>query len=181
MENKTSLSSPLQRITVLDALRGFALFGVIIMHMLQHFGIRGPQTEVLQFPALDEIVQWIGSNIIMGRFINIFAFLFGLSFFIQMDRAARKDVDFRMRFVWRMIILMAMGLLSHSFYSLEIISLYAFLGLLLIPLYKVKDWVLILIFAFFVLGGPRVFQAVQHNDQVSKTELLSENEQQPEV
>lgn len=178
MENNKSLSSPLQRITVLDALRGFALLGVIIMHMLQHFGIRsgGDQQEMLIFPAIDEVIQWIGNNIVMGRFINIFAFLFGLSFFIQMDRAARKDVDFRKRFVWRMIILMAMGLLSHSFYNLEIISLYAFLGLLLIPLYKAKKWVLVVVFAFFLLGGPRLIQTVNHNNKTS-TEVVSNEEQ----
>jgi len=165
MEKNISLSAPLKRITVLDALRGFALFGVIIMHMLQHFGIRsgGPQQEVLQFPVLDEAVQWIGNNIIMGRFINIFAFLFGLSFFIQMDRAARKGIDFRGRFVWRMIILLTMGLLCHSFYNLEIISIYGFFGLLLIPLYKVKNWVLAVIFIFFLIGGPRIVKVVDHN------------------
>ena len=78
----------------------------------------------------------------MGRFINIFALLFGLSFFIQMDRAAKKGIDFRGRFVWRMIILMVLGILCHSFYNVEIISVYAFFGLLMIPLYKVKKWVL---------------------------------------
>lgn len=120
MKKSISLSVPLKRITVLDALRGFALFGVIIMHMLQKFGTRygDSQEEVLQFPAIDEVVQWIGNNIIMGRFINIFALLFGLSFFIQMDRATRKGIDFRGRFVWRMIILMILGLLCHSFYNL---------------------------------------------------------------
>jgi uncharacterized protein len=169
MENTKSLSSPLQRITVLDALRGFALFGVIIMHMLQHFGYRygGAQQEMLRFPALDEAVQWIGNNIIMGRFINIFAFLFGMSFFIQMDRAAKKGVDFRGRFVWRMIILMAMGLLCHSFYSLEIISVYAFFGLLLIPLFNAKNWMLIVIFSFFLLGGPRAISVIHHNHKTA--------------
>ena len=150
MEKNISLSAPLKRITVLDALRGFALFGVIIMHMLQRFGngFGGSVEEVLRFPAIDEIIQWIGNNVIMGRFINIFAFLFGLSFFIQMDRASKKGVDFRGRFFWRMIVLLAMGLICHSFYNLEIISVYAFFGILLIPLYKVKNWILIVIFLF---------------------------------
>ena len=169
MKNNISLSAPLKRITVLDALRGFALFGVIIMHMLQHFGYRygGAEQEMLSFPALDEVVRWIGNNIIMGRFINIFAFLFGMSFFIQMDRAAKKGVDFRGRFVWRMIILMAMGLLCHSFYNLEIISVYAFFGLLLIPLFNAKNWMLIVIFSFFLLGGPRAINIIQHNHKTA--------------
>ena len=57
------------------------------------------------FPVLDEWIGWLTRNVLMGRFINIFAFLFGMSFFIQMDRAARKGVDFRQRFIWRMVIL----------------------------------------------------------------------------
>ena len=178
MKKEISLSAPLKRIKVLDALRGFALFGVIIMHMLQRFGtgFGRSQEEVLRFPALDEAAQWIGNNIIMGRFINIFAFLFGLSFFIQMERASKKGIDFRGRFVWRMIILMVMGLLCHSFYNLEIISIYAFFGLLLIPLYKVKNWVLIVIFSFFLLGGPRAIKVIHHNYKTA-IELASAEEQ----
>lgn len=36
---KVSLSTPLGRITVIDALRGFALLGVVLVHMTQHYGI----------------------------------------------------------------------------------------------------------------------------------------------
>ena len=39
-EQIQSTSLPQKRITVLDALRGFALLGVILIHMLQRFGIR---------------------------------------------------------------------------------------------------------------------------------------------
>ncbi|WP_202802609.1 DUF418 domain-containing protein [Galbibacter marinus] len=168
-----SLSSPLKRITVLDALRGFALLGVILIHMIQHFGIRSLPSEnaAMSFPIIDEAVQWIGSNIIMGRFINIFAFLFGLSFFIQMDRAAKKGVDFRFRFIWRMILLLVMGLLVHSFFNLEIISIYAVFGILMLPLFRAKNWILLSIVVFLLLGGPRIIRAVEHNSSVGIEQL----------
>ena len=184
VQNK-SISSPLKRITILDSLRGFALLGVILMHMIQHFGIFSipSQSGTLRFPELDQAVQWIGNNIIMGRFINIFALLFGLSFFIQMDRAAKKGIDFRIRFVWRMILLLVMGLLSHSFYSVEIISVYGFFGLLMLPLYRVKNWMLITIVAFLLLGGPRIIQTINHNHKLateqSDTEEHLNNGQDP--
>jgi uncharacterized protein len=110
----------------------------------------------------------------MGRFINIFALLFGLSFFIQMDRAAKKGIDFRGRFVWRMIILMVLGILCHSFYNVEIISVYAFFGLLMIPLYKVKKWVLLVLVSFLILGGPRLIQSVNHNLKTATEKLDTE-------
>ncbi len=189
IENGKALSAPLQRISVLDSLRGFALLGVILIHMLQHFGIgfgfANTTQGIFQFPVIDNIAQWIGNNIIMGRFINIFALLFGLSFFIQMDRAAKKGIDFRGRFVWRMILLMLLGVLSHSFYSLEIISIYGFFGLLMIPLYKVKKRVLLILCAVFLLGIPRFIQSTHHNYEVaigkSENVEISINNSQREV
>lgn len=139
--------------------------GVILTHMLQHFGIRSissAQGDPL-FPAIDEVIQWIGQNIVMGRFINIFAFLFGLSFFIQMNSAAKKGIDFRKRFVWRMFLLLVLGIIAHSFYSLEILSVYAVFGLLMLALYPVKNWVLITIACLLLLGAPRIIQANMNN------------------
>lgn len=171
-----SMSSPLSRITALDALRGFALLGIIVMHMLQNFGYGFvPVTgTILHFPALDAGMQWVGSNIVMGRFVNIFAFLFGMSLFIQIDKAAKKGIDFRGRFVWRMILLLLFGLLCHSFYNVEIISVYAFFGLLLLMLYRVKTGVLLVLFVVLLLGAPRVIQVHFHNQQVAAELVLSE-------
>lgn len=169
-----SLTSPLKRISVLDALRGFALLGVILIHMIQHFGIRSfpSENEILNFPLIDEAVQWIGDNLIMGKFINIFAFLFGMSFFIQMDRAKKKGVNFRWRFGWRMFLLLVLGILTHSFFNLEIISLYALFGVLLIPLYEIKNYFLFVLVAFLILGGPRIIQSSIHNRSLEKNEKI---------
>ena len=173
-----TLSSPLKRISALDALRGFALLGIIVMHLLQHFGYGFvPATqEILHFPRLDAAIQWVGNNIVMGRFINIFAFLFGMSLFIQIDKAAKKGIDFRYRFVWRMILLMLFGLLCHSFYNVEIISVYAFFGLLLLALYRAKTWILVILSIVLLLGVPRVAQVHFHNQQVTAELGLSEQE-----
>lgn len=113
----------------------------------------------------------------MGRFINVFAFLFGLSFFIQMDRAAKKGIDFRKRFVWRMFLLLLMGLIGHSFYSIEIISIYAVFGLLLIPLYPLKNWVLLLIAGLLLIGTPRIIQATIHNAKGPQQIEVTQNAQ----
>ncbi|WP_134087856.1 DUF418 domain-containing protein [Olivibacter sp. XZL3] len=160
MEQNRILSTPLSRVTLLDALRGFSLLGVILMHMLQQFSIFSfsPDAREPLFPAMDETVQWIGQNVIMGRFINIFAFLFGLSFFIQLSRAAKKGIDFRWRFIWRMVVMLIIGLIGNCFYGGEIISLYAVFGAILVLLYRVKSWILITIAALLLLGMPRIMQ-----------------------
>ena len=146
------------RITVIDALRGFALLGVVLVHMQQHysifnFGAFTPAEPA--FPVLDERIGWLTRNVLMGRFINIFAFLFGMSFFIQMDRAAKKGVDFRRRFIWRMIILFLIGVVGSAFYSGDILSFYALFGLVLVLLYPLKTKVLVIIASLILIGAPR--------------------------
>src|SRR5690606_2199478 len=94
--------------------------------------------------------------------------LFGLSFFIQMDSATKKGIDFRKRFVWRMFILLVIGVAAHSFYSFEILSVYAVFGLIMIPLYKVKNWVLVLLACLLLIGIPRIIQATISNNEYSE-------------
>lgn len=177
MEQEKTLSTPLERITVIDALRGFALLGVILMHMLQHYGIfsfsnMAPREP--NFPALDTAIRWLADNVISGRFINIFAFLFGLSFFIQMDRAEKKGVDFRKRFIWRMVILFVIGLIGNCFYTADIMSIYAIFGVILVFLFRFKNWMLMLIIALLLLGVPRLMMV---GYDTIKTEQVQENAQ----
>lgn len=181
MEQNKTLSTPLNRITLLDALRGFALLGVILMHMLQQFSIfSSPGIRQPLFPEMDQTVQWIGQNIIMGRFINIFAFLFGLSFFIQLDRASKKGVDFRGRFIWRMVVMLFIGLVGNIFYSGEIITLYAVFGALLVPLFRVKSWVLMTISLLLLLGTPRIAQ-VSYNALLKTEQAEQKNATQTQA
>lgn len=161
MEQQSTISTPLQRITVIDALRGFALLGVILTHMWQHYSIFSSGLEPREpfFATMDEPVRWLMQNVVMGKFINIFAFLFGMSFFIQMDRAGKKGIDFRKRFLWRMVILFVIGLVGSAFYSGDILSIYAVFGVLMVFLYKVKNWILITIVFLLLIGSPRIITA----------------------
>jgi uncharacterized protein len=127
--------------------------------MWQHYSIfsfSDMEQRVALFPGLDAAVQWLMQHVIMGKFINIFAFLFGLSFFIQMDRAAKKGIDFRRRFLWRMVILFVIGMVSTVFYSGDILSIYAVFGVFIVFLYRVKNWILITLVSLLLIGTPRI-------------------------
>ena len=81
---------PADRITVIDALRGFSLIGICLIHAMQHFGAAGTMTSQVIFPwegTLNEVFEWFIYNLVFGKFFIIFSCLFGLSFFIQMDSA----------------------------------------------------------------------------------------------
>lgn len=173
MELNQSASTPLSRITVIDALRGFALLGVILMHMSQHYGIfsfSGVEPREALFPQLDSMIQWFSRNVIMGKFINIFAFLFGMSFFIQMDKASKKGIDFRKRFLWRMVILFVIGVIGNCFYTGDILSIYAVFGVIMVVLFPLKNWMLMTIVSLLLIGAPRIITTGYN--QIVKTEQV---------
>ena len=179
---KTTQKTKTKRITVIDALRGFALLGVMLIHMLQHFGAySGVRVAESSYPVLDEAIQWLAANVLMGRFINIFAFLFGLSFFIQMKSAARRGVDFRKRFLWRMAILFVIGLIGNSFFGQDILSIYAVFGVILVFLFPLKNTTLLVIAALLLLGTPRLM--IMGYDKLTKTEqvVVEQGPRQPRV
>lgn len=179
MEQNGIISAPQSRIHVLDALRGFALLGVILMHMMQHFGISsGMPAPESQYPTLDTAIQWLSQHVIMGKFINIFAFLFGLSFFIQMDRGSKKGIDFRKRFIWRMVILFAIGIVGNSFFTSDILPIYAAFGVIMVLLFPLKNWILIVIAILLLIGTPRIIST--NYDRIVKTEQ-AENSLQKSV
>jgi len=74
-----------------------------------------------------------------GKSYAIFALLFGLTFFIQSDKQEKKGNDFRARFAWRMLLLFLFGLINSAFFQGDILTLYASVGLLLIPVAKLSN------------------------------------------
>lgn len=146
------------RITVIDAMRGLTLIGICATHAFQHFGAFSSNAAA-PFPwigTMDEVSTWILQYLIMGKFFIIFSFLFGLSFFIQMDSAAKKGIDFRGRFVWRLTLLFLIGLVHSAIFRNDILIIYAVLGLPLVLMYRLPHKWLLSIALFFVLGGAQL-------------------------
>ena len=166
----------MKRIEVLDALRGFSLLGVIIIHMIQQFGIQNIQADIIYFnlPLLDSSSTWFAYNIVIGRFINIFAFLFGVSFYIQMKSAESKNINFNSFFIRRMLFLFLLGILIHSIYNVEILSVYAIFGLILLFVKNINKYILIIFTILVITGGPRVYQTINHNRGLS-IEIVEED------
>lgn len=145
------------RLVIVDALRGFALAGVAIVHMGEQY-IAGPTPEgfmegVNSLP--DQIISGTIAFLIIGKFFALFSILFGLSFGIQMESAAKRGVDFSLRFLWRAVLLFLIGSVHQLFYRGDILTIYALLVPFLIPFYKVNNKWLLGIAAIFFLSIPR--------------------------
>jgi uncharacterized protein len=142
------MQSPIQsRIQIIDVLRGFTLLGIIMVHFSeQYYAGMHPQSHMdfeIKFLG-DQIMQGFIGIFISGKFFMIFSFLFGLSFFIQLNKSD-SNIKFFGRFFWRLVILGAIGFVHHLHYRGDILTIYAMLGVGLLICYKLPDkWLLIL-------------------------------------
>lgn len=140
---------PNTRIDVADILRGIAIAGIILIHFIEHMNFwLFPEPKNEFWASLNSAVWDSTFFLLAGKMYAIFAMLFGLSFFIQHDNQAQKGIDFRPRFLWRMVLLMLFGLFDLLFYNGDILFIYAACGVLIIPLIRASDKVII---AFIIL------------------------------
>ncbi|MCW3786378.1 DUF418 domain-containing protein [Plebeiibacterium sediminum] len=131
------------RLHVVDALRGFAIVSIMLLHNIEHFDVYfQPQDLPSRMVTLDQTIWDSLFFLFGGKSYAIFALLFGLTFFIQTDHQEQKGKDFRWRFAWRLVLLFGFGLINSVFYQGDILTLYALVGFLLIPFAKMKSkWV----------------------------------------
>ena len=140
----TPSTKPNTRIDVADVLRGIAIGGIVLIHFIEHLNFfmfpepSSPFMEQLNTTVWDTIFF-----LLAGKMYAIFSMLFGLSFFIQHDNQAQKGVDFRPRFLWRMVLLMCFGLFDLLFYNGDILTVYAVCGVLIVPFIRASDKVLV--------------------------------------
>jgi uncharacterized protein len=139
------------RIIVVDCLRGFALFGLFIVHMVEYF-------ELYWYLPEPGFVHNLIFFLFGGKAYAIFALLFGLSFFIIMDNQATRGVDFRARFSWRLTLLCILGYLHGILYSGDILQVLALSGFLLIIVYPLSDRSILVLVSLFLLQIPFLFQ-----------------------
>lgn len=145
---------PNTRIDVADILRGVAIGGIILIHFIEQLNFYVfPEPSSPFWGAVNQGVWDTVFFLLAGKMYAIFAMLFGLSFFIQHDNQAQKGVDFRLRFLWRMVLLFMFGLFDLLFYNGDILCVYAACGVLIIPLIRASDKVLKII-AFLLLLQP---------------------------
>jgi uncharacterized protein len=155
------LKKPTDRLEVIDVLRGIALFGLFSVHMQEHFELflfPEAKSEILR--SLDKGIHEVVYFLFAGKSYALFAFLFGLSFFIQMKRQADKGIDFKGRFLWRLIVLGVIGWFHSLIYSGDILTFFFVMGFVLLLLDKLPSWVLIVLAIFFLLQLPFVLIAI---------------------
>lgn len=171
----TTLNLKTPRVEVVDALRGFAIMSIMLLHNIEHFDYYNfPEALPEWMKILDKIIWETLFFLFGGKSYAIFALLFGFSFYIQNDNQEKKGNDFRLRFLWRLLLLLGFGILNTVFYEGDILVLYAILGVVLILVCKWNDkavFITALILMLQPLEWAKYFYMLMHPEFVPMPNL----------
>jgi uncharacterized protein len=115
-----------QRIEVVDMIRGFALFGVLLVNMY-NFGAYSP----IWTGAGDRVAFGLMHLFFETKSWRLFALLFGLGFSLQLVRADARGAKFASVYVRRLVVLFGIGAAHALLFPGDVLMVYAELGLLL--------------------------------------------------
>ena len=151
-----------KRIDLVDTLRGFAIFGILMVNMPLMFT---PLVEDVMMPSFGEDLSEIVPNLLIeffftGKFFVLFSMLFGFGFYIFLHKDGEPGNEivsvFRKRLFW----LLVFGILHVTFlWEGDILIYYALFGFLLLffrrsSVKKLSIWMIIFLIipsAFFGL------------------------------
>ncbi|MEQ8934218.1 MAG: DUF418 domain-containing protein [Amphiplicatus sp.] len=147
-----------ERVGDLDALRGFALIGVFIANFAGYAGagFMGTEDQLAALPTagLDGVADFFVRWLVHDKANTLFAFLFGLGFWLQMQRLTARGADFARIYLRRLTILLLFGLFHCLFiFSYDILHLYALAGFALFFLRGVSDRTLLVAGLMLALAG----------------------------
>lgn len=124
-----------ERAAVLDALRGFALLGILLMNIEAFVGPLNVALTGLD-PELAGVDRWVDAAIyllVQGKFYALFSLLFGVGFAVMMSRSEAAGRPFGGLYGRRLAALAAIGL-AHMvlLWSGDILFTYAVIGAVLL-------------------------------------------------
>ncbi|MBF6149577.1 DUF418 domain-containing protein [Nocardia nova] len=143
-DSPVSAPSAARRIGELDILRGFALFGIVVVNTLVVSAMFAPGAGAGDAPrvpggVVDRICGGLEGAFFDGKFYLLFAFLFGYSFTLQMAAAERAGVPAVPRLLRRSAALFLVGVAHVTLLWLgDILTAYAALCAMLVALRTIR-------------------------------------------
>jgi uncharacterized protein len=132
--------------------RGFALFGVLLVNMF-HFGAYSDEWT----STLDRLFAVAKESLFHTKSWRLFSMLFGFGFFLQLTRARGRRAGFFWFYFRRLAILFVIGMGHALIYDGDILMKYAALGLLLPLFWRVPArWLLtasVVLMASYPIGN----------------------------
>lgn len=157
MKNRNNCMQPTvnktPRIEVIDALRGFAVMAILLVHSLEHFIFPVYPTDSPEWlNILDNGALNVVFSLFAGKSYAIFALLFGFTFYIQCHNQEKKGKDFGYRFLWRLVLLVGFATINAAFFPAgDVLLLFSIVGIVLFLVRKWSDKAILITAIFFLL------------------------------
>lgn len=135
------LKTEKSRIDAVDALRGFAVMAILLVHSLEHFIFPVyPASSPAWLAALDEGVFAVVFALFAGKAYATFALLFGFTFHLQYASRQSRGEDFGGRFLWRLLLLAGFATLNAAFFPAgDVLLLFSLVGVVLFAVRRLND------------------------------------------
>jgi len=166
---QASLESPIapkERYTVVDALRGFALAGVLLVN-LEYLSVYAllPASGQAALPtaAFDAVAVAVTELLVNIKFITLFSLLFGLGFALQLERARARGAGGIARYARRLVVLAGIGAV-HGFFVWwgDILLTYAVVGLAMLAFARLPDRALVVVGIVCAVALPSLLKPWMH-------------------
>src|SRR5262245_9842339 len=137
-------TQPEERLASLDVLRALALLGILVVNMFDFAYTNSLVMPHERWPAWwDQVAVGIMGIFFAGKFNSLFSFLFGIGFYLQLQRLAARGSSGTWIYVRRLIVLFVLGILHAVFlWWGDVLHIYAVLGLVLLLMRRASNWVL---------------------------------------
>lgn len=145
-----------ERILALDAVRGLALFGILVVNVLGISGLRAFAVD--ETSAIEPLLRQVVQIFFQGKFLSLFAILFGISFYLQLDRLEVKGISVFPTYWRRLGILFLFGVAHALVQPGEVLMPYALCGVLLLLFWKLP-WKVVLAAAIILMAAPHLHTA----------------------
>lgn len=128
------------RVLTFDILRGLAIMGILIVHFANDFSgtwlLTPEQRAVMPFAGENTLVDHVINLLIIDKARTIFSFMFGVSFYLQLNSARRRGIAFRPLFLRRLAVLLIIGIVhAYLLFGGDILRYYVIGGLFLLLTY----------------------------------------------
>jgi uncharacterized protein len=133
------------RIAMVDALRGYALLGLFLVHCVERFELYW--LDPVPGAWFEAVMAFFA-----GKAFGIFALLFGFSFATIMANERARGGDFTWRFAWRLALLFAIGTLHALVYRGDILQVLAAVGLIMIPFERIRSGKVLIVLALLLFA-----------------------------
>jgi len=142
-------TDPQARLRSVDAVRGFALFGVLLVNMY-NFGAYAPEWT----GSVDRAFNTLMHSVFETKSLRLFSLLFGFGFALQLARIMSQTAGSMWFYFRRLLILFVFGMVHALFFDGDILMEYAALGLILVAFRNVHQPMLLVLACILLAAFP---------------------------